>query len=49
MLLIVDEITTSRFTPPARRFILTEPSLDGRDFDGVIEWLRDYATKWCIT
>jgi hypothetical protein len=38
-------VTTSRFTPAARRFILTEPSLDGRDFDGIVEWLREYATK----
>lgn len=36
-------VTTSFFTPAARRFILTEPSLDGRDFDGIVEWLKEYA------
>jgi hypothetical protein len=38
-------VTTSRFTPAARKFILTEPSLDGRDFDGILEWLREYGAK----
>jgi hypothetical protein len=38
-------VTTSRFTKPARRFILTELSLDGKDFADVIEWLREYARK----
>lgn len=36
-------VTTSTFSPAARKFILTEPSLDGRDFDGIVEWLREYA------
>ena len=36
-------VTTSRFTRGARRFILTEPSLDSRDFEGVVDWLREYA------
>ena len=34
-------VTTSYFTPAANKFILTEPSLDGRDFDGIVAWLRD--------
>jgi hypothetical protein len=38
-------VTTSRFTPAARSFILTEPSLEGREFDGIIEWLREYGLK----
>ena len=38
-------VTTSRFTPAARSFIITEPSLDGRDFDGILEWLREYSAK----
>lgn len=33
-------VTTSRFTPSARKFIITEPHLDGRDFDGLVEWLQ---------
>lgn len=37
-------VTTSTFTAGARKFIVTEPNLDGRDFDGVIEWLKDYST-----
>ena len=36
-------VTTSRFTKGARRFILTEPSLDSRDFEGVANWLHEYA------
>ena len=36
-------VTTSRFTKGARRFILTEPSLDSRDFEGVVDWLHEYA------
>ncbi len=38
-------VTTSRFTPATRQFILTEPSLDGRDYDGLVEWLHEYASK----
>jgi hypothetical protein len=38
-------VTTSYFSPSVRRMILTEPSLDGRDFDGIVEWLRDYGQK----
>lgn len=34
-------VTTSTFTPAAREFILTEPVLDGKDFDGVLEWLKE--------
>lgn len=36
-------VTTSRFTSGAGKYILTEPSLDGRDFDGIVEWLRACA------
>lgn len=38
-------VTTSRFTSGARRFILTEPSLDGKDFSGIVEWLKEYAKQ----
>jgi DnaJ-domain-containing protein 1 len=38
-------VTTSHFTPSARRFILTEPTLDGKDFDGIVDWLREYGSK----
>ena len=38
-------VTTSTFSPGAQRFILTEPSVEGRDFDGIVDWLREYATK----
>ena len=33
-------VTTSYFTPAAQQFIITEPSLEGRDFDGIVEWMR---------
>jgi len=36
-------VTTSTFTPAAREFILTSPVLDGKDFDGVLEWLKEYS------
>ena len=36
-------VTTSYFTPAAKEFIVTEPSLDARDFDGIVDWLREYA------
>jgi HJR/Mrr/RecB family endonuclease len=38
-------VTTSSFTPAAREFIITEPSLQGRDFDGIVDWLHEYATR----
>ena len=36
-------VTSSRFTKPAREFILDEVSLDGRDYHGLVDWLREYA------
>ena len=36
-------VTTSTLAPSARKFILTEPSLDGRDFNDIVEWLREYS------
>lgn len=36
-------VTASRFTSGARRFLLTEPSLDGKDFNGIVGWLGEYA------
>ena len=38
-------VTTSGFTKGATKFILTEPSLDSRDFNGVVDWLHDYRAK----
>lgn len=38
-------VTTSSFTSGARRFLLTEPAVEGRDFEGIIEWLREYARQ----
>lgn len=38
-------VTTSRFTSGARSLIITEPSLDGVDFDGLVDWLREYNVK----
>jgi hypothetical protein len=38
-------VTTSRFTRGARAFILTEPALDGRDYDGLVDWLRAAKSK----
>lgn len=34
-------VTTSRFTGPARQFIVTSPVLESRDFDGIVDWLGD--------
>lgn len=36
-------VTTSNLSPAARNFILTEPLLDGKDFDDIIEWLKEYS------
>ena len=36
-------VTTSRFTAPARQFILTSPLLESRDFDGIVDWLGEFA------
>jgi len=38
-------VTTSSFTPAARNFILSEPLLDGKDFDGIVSWLHEYSPK----
>jgi hypothetical protein len=35
-------VTTSYFTNGAREFMVSEPRIDGRDFDGVVDWLRRY-------
>jgi len=35
-------VTTSSFTPAAKKFIVTEPSLDSRDFQGIVDWLGEY-------
>ena len=34
-------VTTSSFTRGARNYILTEPSVEGRDFDGIVDWLGE--------
>ena len=36
--------TTSRFTKGARDFILTEPLVDGKDFDDLVSWLNKYIS-----
>jgi HJR/Mrr/RecB family endonuclease len=36
-------VTTSRFTDPARKFIVTSPLLESRDFNGIVEWLKELA------
>jgi hypothetical protein len=36
-------VTTSRFTEPARRFIVSSPQLAGTDFNGIVAWLMEYA------
>lgn len=38
-------VTTSRFTSGARKYLLTEPSLDGKDFNGIVEWLGEYGKQ----
>lgn len=38
-------VTTAHFTSGARKFILSEPCLDGKDFDGIVRWLQEYGTK----
>ena len=34
-------VTTSRFTKGARSFIVTEPTLEGADFNDIVNWLRE--------
>jgi len=36
-------VTTSRFTEPARKFIVTSPFLEGRDFNGIVEWIHELS------
>ena len=36
-------VTSSRFTKGAKDFLISEVSLDGRDFLGVTEWLHEYG------
>lgn len=36
-------VTSSYLSPATRKFILSEPKLDGRDFNGIIEWLHEYG------
>jgi hypothetical protein len=36
-------VTTSRFTGPARQFIVTSPLLESRDFEGIVDWLGEFA------
>lgn len=38
-------VTSSLISPGAREFILTEPSLDGRDFNDIIAWLREASNS----
>lgn len=38
-------VTSSYFSPATSSFILTEPKLDGRDFNGITEWLREYKNR----
>ncbi len=38
-------VTTSRFTEPTRQFIVSSPVLEGRDFSGIVDWLRDFAER----
>src|SRR4028119_2002012 len=38
-------VTTSTFSPAARKFIVTESALDGKDFDGVVDWLKEYGSR----
>lgn len=38
-------VTTSHFSDAARRFIVTAPQLDGRDFAGIVKWLEEYARR----
>ena len=35
-------VTTSRFTDPALAFMKAERRLDGKDYLGVTEWLREW-------
>jgi hypothetical protein len=38
-------VTTSTFSPGARTFLLSEPAIDGKDFDGIVDWLGDYSVQ----
>jgi len=38
-------VTTSTFTTGSRKFILSEPRIDGKDFNALVGWLNDYKRK----
>jgi restriction endonuclease Mrr len=38
-------VTTSTFTKGASEFFLTEASVKGRDFNGVVDWIEDVKLK----
>lgn len=38
-------VTTSEFTKGAKKLILSEARIDGRNFDGLVEWLSDYRVR----
>jgi len=38
-------VTASTFTSGAREYLLLEPALDGKDFEGVVDWLKEYGSQ----
>jgi restriction system protein len=38
-------VTTSQFTSGARKFILGEARIDGKDFDDLVQWLGEYRQR----
>ncbi len=38
-------VTTSYFTKGSRELIITEPLLDGKDFDDLAAWVREFSQK----
>ena len=35
-------VTTATFTRGSREFIISEALIDGRDFNDIVKWLREY-------
>lgn len=38
-------LTTSSFTAPSKTFIAQEPRVDGRDFAGLVEWIKSTSPR----
>lgn len=41
-------VTTSTFTAGSKKLILSECRLDGKDYEGLTDWIDDYSKKYSI-